>query len=122
MSDNAARPSPEQIMAQFAQIKAEAEATVQKYEDLSAEFGVDAVEVHSEDGLLRVKLDANGQVEEIGVNEAAMRFRQSLGPSMVGLIATAREEYALKTTEMARRMIGDKLDVDAILNQFRPPR
>ncbi len=118
MSDQ--RPTPEQIMAEFERMRSEAEATLRRYEEVSAEFGADAVEVFSEDGLLRVKLDANGKVDEIGVNEAAMRYRQSLGPSIVALIRQARDEYALKAADMARRLIGDKIDVDAILSQYLP--
>jgi DNA-binding protein YbaB len=117
MSD---RPTPEQIMAEFERMRSEAEATLRRYEEVSAELGADAVEVFSEDGLLRVKLDPNGKVDEIGVNEAAMRYRQSLGPAMVALIRQARDEYALKAAEMARRLIGDKIDVDAILSQYLP--
>lgn len=117
MSD---RPTPEQIMAEFERMRSEAEATLRRYEEVSAELGADAVEVFSEDGLLRVKLDPNGKVAEIGVNEAAMRYRQSLGPAMVALIRQARDEYALKAAEMARRLLGDKIDVDAILSQYLP--
>jgi DNA-binding protein YbaB len=120
MSDNAGRPSPEQMLEQLAQMQRDAEATLRKYDELSAEFGADAVEVFSDDGLLRVKLDGNGAVDEIEVNEAAMRFRQSLGPSMVALIAQARSEYALKSAEMARRMLGGRIDVDSILSQYLP--
>ena len=120
MSDDAGRPTPQQMMEQLAQMQRDAEATLRKYDELSAEFGADAVEVFSDDGLLRVKLDRDGVVDEIEVNEAAMRFRQSLGPAMVALIAQARADYALKSAEMARQMLGDRIDVDAILSQYLP--
>ncbi|RRS02168.1 YbaB/EbfC family nucleoid-associated protein [Glycomyces terrestris] len=117
MSD---RPTPEQIMAEFERMRSEAEATLEKYKEVSAELGADAVEVVSEDGLLTVRLDPNGKVDAIVVNEAAMRYRQSLGPAMVALIRQARDAYALKSAEMARRLLGDKIDVDAILSQYLP--
>jgi len=120
MSDNAGRPTPEQVMEQLAQMQRDAEETIRKYDELSAEFGTDAVEVFSDDGMLRVKLDKNGAVDEVGINEAVMRFKQSLGPSIVALMAQARAEYALKSAEMARRMLGDKIDVDAILSRYLP--
>lgn len=119
MSD--ARPTPEQMLEQLAQMQRDAEATLRKFDELSAEFGADAVEVVSDDGLLRVRLDKSGAVDEIEINEAAMRFRQSLGPAMVALIKQARNEFALKSAEMARRMLGDRMDVDAILSQYLPP-
>jgi DNA-binding protein YbaB len=120
MSDQ--RLTPEQIMEQFEKMRSEAEATLAKYEEVSAEFGADAVEAVSEDGLLRVRLDANGKVDEITVNEAAMRYRQSLGPNIIALIREARDEYALKAADMARRLLGDRMDVDAILGQYLPPK
>ncbi|GAA2291050.1 hypothetical protein GCM10009853_053500 [Glycomyces scopariae] len=119
MSDQA-RPTPDQIMAEFERMRSEAEATLRKYEEVSAELGADAIEVVSEDGLLSVRLDANGKVDAIVINEGAMRFRQSLGPATVALIRRAREAYAAKTAEMARRLIGDKIDVDAVLAQYLP--
>jgi DNA-binding protein YbaB len=119
MSDNAKRPTPQEIMAEFEQLKAQAEATVRRFQDMDAELG-GGVEVHSEDGLLRVKLDANGNVDEIGINEAAMRNRQTLGYAMVALIAEARMEHTQRQAEMARRMIGDKFDIDAIMAQYAP--
>ncbi|PRY61252.1 MULTISPECIES: YbaB/EbfC family nucleoid-associated protein [Glycomyces] len=121
MSDGQ-RLTPEQIMEQFERMRSEAEATLARYEEVSAEFGADAVEVASDDGLLHVKLDANGKVDEITVNEAAMRYRQSLGPNLVALIRQARDEYALKSAEMARRLLGDRMDVDAILGRYLPPK
>jgi DNA-binding protein YbaB len=114
------RPTPDQIMAEFERMRSEAEANLKKYEEVSAELGADSIEVISEDGLLSVKLDANGKVDEIRINEAAMRFRHALGPATVALIRRAREAYALKTAEMARRLIGDKIDVDAVLSQYLP--
>jgi DNA-binding protein YbaB len=117
---DAERPTPEQMLERLAQMQRDAEATLRRYDELSAEFGADAVEVRSDDGLLRVKLDRNGAVDEIEVGEAAMRFRQSLGAAMVALIAQARSEYALKSAEMARRMLGGRIDVDAILSPYLP--
>jgi DNA-binding protein YbaB len=107
-------------MAEFEQIKAQAEATVKRFEQMSAEVGADAVEMYSEDRLLRVRLDANGNVEEIAIEELAMRNKQMLGRMMVALIAEARVEHAERQAEMARRMIGDKFDIDAIMSRFAP--
>jgi DNA-binding protein YbaB len=120
MSDNVNRPDPAEAVAEFERLKAEAEATVRRFDEMAAEFGTDAVEVYSEDRLLRVTLDANGNVDRIGVEEAAMRSRQTLGRAMVLLIAEARAEHQRRTTEMARRMLGDRFDLDAIMARYTP--
>lgn len=120
MSDNANRPSPEEVVAEFERLKAETEATTRRFDEMAAEFGTDAVEVYSEDRQLRVKLDANGNVDEIGIEETAMRGRQTLGRAMVLLIAEARAEHQRRTTEMARRMLGDRFDLDAIMARYTP--
>lgn len=120
MSD-AQRPGPEEMMRELARMRTEAEETVAAYDRLSAEFGSDAVEAVSEDGLIRVRLDPQGKVAEIAVSEAAMRHRQTLGPAMVAVIAQARGEYAARTAEMARRLLAGRVDVDALIARYRPP-
>jgi DNA-binding protein YbaB len=117
MSD---RLGPEAMLQRLEQMKAEAEATLAKYEELSAEAGADAVEVVSEDGLVRVKLNADGKVVEIGIDEYAMRQRQSLSPTIIALINEAKATYGMKMAAMAQQLVGDKIDVMGMVTRNMP--
>lgn len=120
MSDRLGGMDPEAMMRRLEQMKAEAEATLAKYEELAAEAGTDAIEVYTEDGLLRVKLDADGKVAEIGIDEHAMRMRQSLGPTIIALIEEAKATYGMKMATMAQTLVGDKIDVMGLVTRNMP--
>ncbi|GAB3234577.1 hypothetical protein GCM10027447_31850 [Glycomyces halotolerans] len=120
MSDRSERPSPQEMLARLERMEREAQETLRKYEDMRTEMGADAVEVHSEDGLVRVKLDADGRVDEIGIDEHAMRQRQSLAPTIMALIDEATATHGLKMAEMAQALVGDKIDVMGLMNQHMP--
>lgn len=120
MSDRLGGMDPEAMMQRLEQMKAEAEATLAKYEELAAEAGTDAIEVFTEDGLLRVKLDADGKVAEIGIDEHAMRMRQSLGPAIIALIEEAKATYGMKMAAMAQALVGDKIDVMGLVTRNMP--
>lgn len=119
MSDR--RPlDPEAMMRRLEQIQAEAEATLAKYHELSEQYGADTVEAVSEDGRIRVKLDAEGKVAEIGIDEHAMRLRQSLAPTIMALIEEATATHAMKTAQMAQALVGDKIDVMGLVSREMP--
>nr|WP_255671582.1 YbaB/EbfC family nucleoid-associated protein [Glycomyces amatae] len=101
-------------------MQAEAEATLEKYNRLAEEMGTTEVEAFSEDGRIRVKLDADGKVAEIGIDESAMRFRQTLGPAVMAVIEEAKAAYGVKMTEMAQALVGDRIDVMGIVRQSLP--
>lgn len=120
MTDRNERRDPQEMLERLEQMKEEAEATIRKYEEMSADLGADAVEVVSEDGLVRVKLDADGNVDHIGIDEQAMRQRQSLGPSIMDLIQEAKATYGLKMADLAQALVGDKMDVMAMVTRDMP--
>lgn len=117
MSD---RMGPEAMLQRLEQMKADAEATLAKYEELSAEAGADAVEVFSEDGLVRVKLDADGKIAEIGIDEHAMRARRTVGPTILALIEEAKATYGMKMAAMAQALVGDGMDVMGMVTRNMP--
>jgi DNA-binding protein YbaB len=120
MSDRLGGMDPEAMMRRLEQMRAEAEATLAKYEELSAASGADAVEVFSADGYVRVKLDAEGKVAEIGIDEYAMRMRQSLSPIIMALIQEAKATYGMKMAAMAQALVGDKIDVMGLVTRSMP--
>jgi DNA-binding protein YbaB len=120
MSDRPRPTDPEAMMRRLEQMQAEAETMLAKYNRLSEQFGTDAVEVFSEDGRIRVKLDADGKVAEIGIDEYAMRLRQSLAPQIIALIEEATATYAMKMAQMAHALVGDKIDVMGLVNRDMP--
>jgi DNA-binding protein YbaB len=120
MSDRERPTDPESMMRRLEQMQAEAEAMLAKFNHLSEQLGADAVEVFSEDGRIRVKLDAEGKVAEIGIDEYAMRMRQSLSPTIMALIQEASATHALKMAQMAQSLVGDKIDVMGMVNRDMP--
>jgi DNA-binding protein YbaB len=120
MSDRSDRPDPQEMMARLERMQAEAEETIRRFDEMSAQLGADAVEVCSEDGLVRVKLDSEGRVDEINIDERAMRQRQTLGPVIIDLIREATAAYGLKMAELAQAIAGDKIDVNAMMRRYMP--
>ncbi|WP_026928504.1 YbaB/EbfC family nucleoid-associated protein [Glycomyces tenuis] len=120
MSDRSSRPDPHEMMARLERMQAEAEETIRRFDEMSAQLGADAVEVYSEDGLVRVKLDSDGKVDEIGIDEHAMRQRQTLAPTIIALIREATAAYGLKMAELAQAVAGDKIDVDGLMRRYMP--
>lgn len=112
---------PEAMLRRLEQMQADAEATLAKYNQLSEEMGATEIEAMSDDGLVRVKLDSDGKVAEIHIDEYAMRMRQSLAPTIMAVIEMAKAEYGAKMTEMAQAFLGDKMDVTAIIRDTLPP-
>ncbi|MFG3342552.1 YbaB/EbfC family nucleoid-associated protein [Glycomyces sp. NPDC048151] len=111
---------PQEMMRRLEQMQADAEQMMERYNRLADEMGADRIEVVSDDGLLRVKLDAEGKVAEIGIDEYAMRMRQSLGPAIIMLIEQAKAEYGVKMTEMAQSLLGDRMDVMGMVRDTLP--
>ncbi|MEU5871826.1 YbaB/EbfC family nucleoid-associated protein [Glycomyces sp. NPDC047369] len=120
MSDRQRPNDPEAMMRRLEQMQAEAESMLAKFNELSERLGADAVEVFSEDGRIRVKLDAEGKVAEIGIDESSMRQHQSLSPTIMALIQEATATHALKMAQMAQSLVGDKIDVMGIVNRDMP--
>lgn len=120
MTDRSERPDPQEMMRRLEQMEAEAQETLRKFEEMSAQLGADAVEVYSEDGLIMVKLDADGKVDQIKIDEQAMRFKQSLGPTIIQLIQEASATYGMKMAEMTQALVGDKMDVMGLMNRYMP--
>ncbi|WP_205326020.1 YbaB/EbfC family nucleoid-associated protein [Glycomyces sp. YM15] len=119
MSDRS-RPNPEEMFARIEQMQRDAEETLRKYEEMQAQMGADPIEVYSEDGLLRVELDAEGKVAEIGIDEMAMRRRQSLAPMIIALLDEAAALHSVKMAEMAQALAGDKMDVMGMVRGSLP--
>jgi DNA-binding protein YbaB len=120
MSDRSDLPDPAEAMRQFEQIKADAEATKRRYDELSAELGLATVEAFSDDGLVRVRLDANGRVDKVVIDELGMRHRQALGHIVKAVAEEAKAMYAIKAAEMAQALVGDKIDVQGIVGRYMP--
>ncbi|MFG3339720.1 YbaB/EbfC family nucleoid-associated protein [Glycomyces sp. NPDC048151] len=119
MSRNADRQDPQEMLARIDRMEQGAEQLLAKLEGLQAELGAGAVEVWSEDGLVRVKLDNEGCVDEIELHEYAMRYRSTLGEHIRQTVIQAKQVHADKTAELAQRLLGDTIDLQGILNQFR---
>ncbi|MEU5155344.1 YbaB/EbfC family nucleoid-associated protein [Glycomyces sp. NPDC021274] len=111
---------PQEMLRRLEQMQADAEQMMAKYNRLAEESGASEVEVVSDDGLLRVKLDAEGKVAHIGIDEYAMRMRQSLAPAIIALIEQAKAEYGVKMTEMAQELLGDRMDVMGMVRGTLP--
>ncbi|MCH7229383.1 YbaB/EbfC family nucleoid-associated protein [Glycomyces sp. L485] len=120
MSDRNQRPDPEEMLAKLQQMQRDAEQTLQKYEDLRAEMGAEAVEAYSEDGLVRVRLDEDGRVAEIGIDEMAMRHRHALGGIIRSTIDEAVATHAMKMADMAQALVGDRIDVMGMVTRDMP--
>lgn len=117
MSDRSV-PDLDEMMSRLEQMQADAERTLAKFEELRADMGL--VEAESEDGLIRVRLDADGQVEDIAIDERAMRQRQTLGRAVLAVVDEANAAFGVKMAEMAQALNGDKLDVMGMLGQYMP--
>jgi DNA-binding protein YbaB len=111
---------PQEMLRRLEQMQADAEQMIERYNRLSDEMGANAVEVVSDDGLLRVKLDSDGKVAQIGIDEYAMRARQSLAPAIMALIEQAKAEYGVKMTAMAQSLMGDRMDVKGMVRSTLP--
>ncbi len=120
MTDPSARPDPEVMFARLETMRAEAEATLARFEEMKIKLEADAVEVVSEDGLVKVKLDGEGKVAEIRIDEHAMRMRQSLSPTIIALIDEANAAFALKSAEMAQAVVGDQFDIMGMVTREMP--
>ncbi|MEV3934606.1 YbaB/EbfC family nucleoid-associated protein [Glycomyces sp. NPDC049804] len=119
MTGGADRPRPHEMLARLEQMEQSAEQMLSKLEALQGELCAEAVEVHSEDGFIRVKLDSDGLVDEVEIHEYAMRFRNALGEHIRQTVMHAKQVHADRAAEMAKRLLGETLDVQAILNQYR---
>jgi DNA-binding protein YbaB len=108
MSDRPHRPDPHEMMARF--------------EGLQEQMSAANVEVFSEDGLVAVRLDGNGRVKEIKIDEYAMRKRQTLAPTIIALVDQARIAYAEKSAELARQFLNADPALSALLDRISPER
>lgn len=120
MTDRSERRDPQEMLARLERMQADAEAMLEKYNRMADEMGAAEIEVYSEDGRIRVKLDADGKVAEIGIDETAMRFRQTLGPMVMSVVEEAKAAYGVKMTEMAQAFLGDQIDVMGIVRDSLP--
>jgi DNA-binding protein YbaB len=111
---------PQEMLRRLEQMQADAEQMIERYNRLSEEMGANEIEVVSDDGTLRVKLDSDGKVAQIGIDEYAMRARQSLAPAIMMLIEQAKAEYGVKMTAMAQSLMGDRMDVMGIVRSTLP--
>lgn len=96
------------------------EQTLAKYQELQAEFGSERVELYSDDGLIRVALDTDGRIDEVELHEYALRYGHALGEHIRLTIEQAKLEHSERSAQLARRLLGDKFDVQSILSQYRP--
>lgn len=120
MSD---RPrDPQAMLAWVEQLERQTGQTLAKYQELQAEFGSDRVEVHSEDGLISVALDSEGRIDEVELHEYALRYGHALGEHIRFTIGQAKLQHSERAAQLAQQLLGDKFDVQSILNQYRPGR
>ncbi|WP_030144702.1 YbaB/EbfC family nucleoid-associated protein [Glycomyces sp. NRRL B-16210] len=111
-------PNLDQMMARLDQMQREAEQTLAKFEELHADM--EEVEAVSEDGLISVRLDADGQVVHIGIDERAMRHRQTLGRAVLAVVAEANAAYGVQMSEMAQALNGGAFDVKGMFDRYMP--
>lgn len=119
MSSQADRPSPDEMSTRLERMEQSAEQLLAKFEELQGELGAESVEVYSEDGLIRVKLDSDGHVAEIELHEVVMRYRNALGEGIRHTIAQAKQTHADRTAEVAQRLLGGSFDLQAVLDRYR---
>jgi DNA-binding protein YbaB len=122
MSDRSERPDPNQMMARLEAMQRQAEETLRRYEGMQEEISAANIEVFSDDGLVSVKLDGNGRISEIKIDEYAMRRRQSLAPTIIALVDQARVAHAEKSAELARQFLGADPALAAMLDRIAPER
>jgi DNA-binding protein YbaB len=113
---------PRSMMARIEEMQRQAEQTLAKYEELQGQFGSASVEVYSDDGLIRVALDAEGHIEAVELHEYALRFGHALGERIRFTVERAKAQHSERAAEFAQQLLGDKVDIQAILNQYRPGR
>lgn len=122
MTDQPQRPNPNEMMARLEAMQRQAEETLRRYEGMQEQISAANIEVFSEDGLVCVKLDGNGGVAEIKIDEYAMRRRQSLAPTIIALVAQARIAHAEKSAELARQFLSADPALTALLDRISPER
>jgi DNA-binding protein YbaB len=111
-------PDLDEMLTRLDQMQRDAEQTLAKFEELHADM--EEVEAVSEDGLIRVRLDADGQVVHIGIDERAMHSRQTLGRAVLAVVAEANAAYGVQMAEMAQALNGGAIDVMGMLNRHMP--
>ncbi|MFC4336871.1 YbaB/EbfC family nucleoid-associated protein [Salininema proteolyticum] len=119
MSDNIDRPSPEEAMRKLEEIHQAAESTLAAFEEFDAEMAEAAVEAVSEDGMVRVRLDSEGSIEAIDIQDGALRRRGALADTIRQVIDEAKAKYALKVTDMAQRLQGG-IDIAGMVERQIP--
>lgn len=122
MSDRPDRPDPGEMMARLEAMQRQAEETLSRFEGMQEELSAANVEVFSEDGLVCVRLDGNGRVKEIKIDEFAMRKRQTLAPIIIGLVDRAQIAYAEKSAELAKQFLSADPALSALLDRIAPER
>jgi DNA-binding protein YbaB len=118
--DRSQRPDPQEILAKLDQMQRDAEATLRKYDELRQDLVGSGVEAVSADGYVTVKLDQDGNVTEIAIDDSALRNRAQLSTSVMDTIKEATATHALKMADMAQALVGDSVDVMGVMSQFMP--
>jgi DNA-binding protein YbaB len=121
MSDRPQRPDPHEMMARLEAMQRQAEETLRQYEGMQEQINAADIEVFSEDGLISVKLDGNGRIDKIKIDEYAMRRRQSIAPTIIALVDQARVAHAETAAEIARQFLGNTGFGD-LLDRIAPER
>jgi DNA-binding protein YbaB len=120
MSDRPQRPDPHEMMARLEAMQSQAEDTLRRFEGMQEEMGAANVEVLSEDGLVAVRLDGNGRVKEIKIDEYAMRRRQTLAPVIIALVEQARAIHAERSAAIAEQFLRADPALSALLDRIAP--
>jgi DNA-binding protein YbaB len=118
--DRSQRPDPQEILAKLDQMQRDAEATLRKYDELRQDLVGSGVEAVSADGYVKVKLDQDGNVTEIAIDDAALRNRSQLSTTVLDTIKEATATHALKMADMAQSLVGDRVDVMGVMSRFMP--
>ncbi|WP_025272260.1 YbaB/EbfC family nucleoid-associated protein [Haloglycomyces albus] len=119
MTDANNRPSPEEAMRKLEEIRQSAEDTIAAFAGFEAELDNAGVEATSDDGMITVRLNAEGKIDAIELDDGALRRRGALGEMVKNVIEEAKAKYALKVAEMTQRLSGT-IDVMGMVNSQIP--
>lgn len=119
MNDPNLARDPQAMFAKLEQLRSEAEETLRQFEEFRNALTNSAVEAVSQDGLVTVRLDADGQVAAIDIHDAALRHRSGLARIIRATIEEATATYAIKAAELVQPMTAN-LDVTEFVSQLMP--
>ncbi|MFC4336876.1 YbaB/EbfC family nucleoid-associated protein [Salininema proteolyticum] len=92
-----------EAMAKIEQIQKNAQDTLAKVAELEAEHGADETTATSENGMVTVVLDSDGEITGITIDDSALRLRGNLVGVVLETIREAQGTHAMKLAKMAEQ-------------------